>query len=176
MTSDTKSEALHRSIAQAFARVEEVVEEHSAVGKNTRQPRIVELLFNPEQRNELIFMDSLDDAGLDPEDWDANFAEFNLVPEHSRDILYRATMEALLAAAIAQTDTELFLPDLWEALEKGSKGMLTQSDKMNESDLQAASFGPGKLLFVEEKKFREERKKLAKVEEEIGEQIPPHPE
>jgi hypothetical protein len=142
---------LHVQIAKAFAKVESVTERHSIDGSGARMERVMDLLFEPAGRDLGVWIRAFEEAGIDgyEEYLDDSFAAFNLIPEDQRTWQLRIIQEVFLSAAIAQADAELMLLDMWEALEEGSTNMLKQSDKMTEAELNAASFGPGKLMFEE---------------------------
>lgn len=164
-----KASDLHWAIARAFASAEEVTERHSIEGDNALFERFEQLLYEPEERNPLIWARVWDEYGLDDDLADDSIAVINLVPEADRTVQLRLFEEALFVAAYGQAIADTWLLELWEVLESGSRAMLAASDRMNVAELTAASFGPGKLMFEEAKRglFEEANRGTGTEEERV---------
>jgi len=141
---------LHGAITEAYAGVDIVAEDTAVPVVN----RVKELIFDPSERDPVLWGMWFEDSGLDIEDADLSVQELLTIEIDERDSVWTMTMGAILATAEEQARAEMVLLNLWQEDQDGAEDILRASNKMSTGEIKSAARGPGKKAFDDAKSAR----------------------
>lgn len=133
------------TIAKGFASADAIALRQS---ENLRA-RTFELMFQPDERDPVIFFQALEAAKVDPTIWiNLTPADLNEIDPNDRDIDWTGVQAALAAAAIQQARLELVYRPLITKAESNAQALVKANKGLsNEQRQVAATEGVGKKRF-----------------------------
>jgi len=106
-------------------------------------------MFNPSERDQVIFFQALEAAKVDPEIWvQLTPEDLNEIDPNDRDIDWTGVQAALAAAAVEQARLEIVYRPLIAAAGRNAERLVEANRKLtNEQRKVAATEGVGKARF-----------------------------
>jgi len=106
-------------------------------------------MFNPAERDQVIFFQALEAAKVDPEIWvQLTPEDLNEIDPNDRDIDWTGVQAALASAAIQQARLEIVYRPLIERAEKNAQSVVQANKGLtNDQRKKAATEGVGRARF-----------------------------